>query len=251
MPYRGNIRAYLLGWGGIIPLAVYIPYYLLEVLDVRNKILKLAFTNVAVAVAFRCVEAMYGTTKPSFIESSLSNYCLYYSACVPYEWDSKTQTARKITPKELGTRLGQVLFHFTFLSLHMSFMMHVNFQPFPTNIVIDDYHLSWELLSPNNLANGYLTVILLYFVLWIGFEGCAFGENVKGYATYPIFSNPLMTSTSAIDFWTRKWNTMIHRILKVRGDMERSRGLSQNPQDIMEQIPLAFGYRQTKPFCCC
>jgi len=48
----------------------------------------------------------------------------------------------------------------------------------------------------------------------VGFELASVGENLKGYATIPIFLNPLWSSTSPTDFWGRKWNLMIHRILK-------------------------------------
>jgi Membrane bound O-acyl transferase family len=48
----------------------------------------------------------------------------------------------------------------------------------------------------------------------VGFEMTNFGENAKGYITKPTFLNPLWTSTSPTDFWGRKWNLMIHNILK-------------------------------------
>jgi hypothetical protein len=53
-----------------------------------------------------------------------------------------------------------------------------------------------------------------YFHLLVGFELTNFGENVKGYLTKPTFINPLWASTSPTDFWGRKWNLMIHNILK-------------------------------------
>jgi hypothetical protein len=36
----------------------------------------------------------------------------------------------------------------------------------------------------------------------------------QGLDTKPVFSNPLSTSRSPSEFWGRKWNLMIHRILK-------------------------------------
>ena len=53
-----------------------------------------------------------------------------------------------------------------------------------------------------------------YFHLLVGFELTNFGENVKGYLTKPTFLNPLWDSTSPTDFWGRKWNLMIHNVLK-------------------------------------
>ena len=94
--------------------------------------------------------------------------------------------------------------------------MHVQFDPLPSSVVIDDYHLSWDLLTPNHLIKGYLVVVSLYLILQIGLEGVALCENAKGFATVPIFSNPVFASTSLIDFWTRRWNIMVHKALKVR-----------------------------------
>ena len=216
LPYRGTVEAYLLGWGGILPLSICTPYLLLEWLDVRNKAIKFVFCNLMGAVAFRCMEAMYGTTTPEFIESSLGYYCLYYSTCVPYEWDSKSQTVRKVAWKETLSKIWLLLVYFMLQSLLLSFLIHVHFEPFPSPVVIDDYHLTWDLLSPNHLLNGYLIFLLIYFVLLISFEGMAFGENVKGFATVPTFSNPVFASTSLVDFWTRRWDVTIHKALKVR-----------------------------------
>ena len=53
-----------------------------------------------------------------------------------------------------------------------------------------------------------------YFHLLVGFELTNFGENVKGYLTQPTFLNPLWDSASPSDFWGRKWNLMIHSVLK-------------------------------------
>jgi hypothetical protein len=211
---RGTVQAYLLGWGFIFPFALTFPYWLLETFDMRNKIVKLAATGLT-TVGFRCIEAMYDCSPP-VVESTLTNYLTYYTAACPFDWDKKTQTVRKITKKEVLSMLIKFSLYSTMLGLVLSFLMHFNFQPFESNVKFNEWNLTWDLLSPAHLANAYLVVVLTYLTLWVGFEGTALGENVQGYATKPIFSNPLMTSTNPIDFWTKKWNTMIHLLLKVR-----------------------------------
>jgi hypothetical protein len=211
---RGTVQAYLLGWGVIIPFVLAFPYWLLETFDMRNKIIKLATSTIFTTVGFRCIEAMYDCSPP-VVESSLSNYLIYYTTPCPFDWDKKTQTVRKITKKEVIRMLIKFSLHLTMLSLVLSVLMHFNFQPFESNVKFNEWNLTWDLLSPAHLANAYLVVVLTYLTLWVGFNGTALAENAQGYATKPIFNNPLMTSTNPVDFWTKKWNTMIHLILKV------------------------------------
>jgi Membrane bound O-acyl transferase family len=40
------------------------------------------------------------------------------------------------------------------------------------------------------------------------------GENIKGWSAKVPFRNPLFLSTSPTDFWGRRWNTVIHDVLK-------------------------------------
>jgi hypothetical protein len=212
---RGTIQAYLLGWGVIVPFVLAFPFWLLETFDMRNKVVKISTGTIVMIVGFRCLEAMYDCSPP-VVESSLTNYLIYYTTPCPLEWDKKTQTVRKVTSKQVIRMLIKFYFHFTMLGLVLSVAMHFNFQPFESNVNFDQWNLTWDLLSPAHLANAYLAVVLTYYSLWIVFESTALGENLQGYATKPIFSNPLLTSTIPIDFWTKKWNVMIHLILKVR-----------------------------------
>jgi hypothetical protein len=212
---RGTVQAYLVGWGVVFPFILAFPYWFLETFDIRFKVVKLATGAVSMIVGFRCIEAMYDCSPP-VVESSLANYVLYYTTAAPFEWDKTTQTVRKITKKELISMLIKFYFHFTMLSLVLSFLMHFNFQPFESNVKFNEWNLTWDLLSPAHLANAYLVAVLTYFSLWVSFEGSSLGENLQGYATKPIFSNPLLTSTTPIDFWTQKWNKMVHLLLKVR-----------------------------------
>ena len=57
--------------------------------------------------------------------------------------------------------------------------------------------------------------VLLYFALNNLFELNAFGENAKGYATERLFDAPLTKSRTPTEFWTKRWNHMTHKLLKV------------------------------------
>ena len=48
-----------------------------------------------------------------------------------------------------------------------------------------------------------ICIVLTYFCLHVSFESNGMAENLKGYATVPIFSNPLFASRTPTEFWTK------------------------------------------------
>ena len=158
--------AYMLGWGVLIPVSLWIPFEMLELLDIRSQILKLVPSSVPMVIVFRCFEAMYDTSPP-VVEASLTNYLTYYSATIHHVWDPKTNARVKVTTQEFLRNLIRVTYYFHLLSLSLSFMMHYNFQPFESPVVLDDFHFNLDLLSPAHIANSYLLVGKSFF-------GCLF-----------------------------------------------------------------------------
>jgi hypothetical protein len=65
LPHRGTTSAYLLGWGFLIPLACWLPFWFIEAADLSNRFVKLPSGSVMTCVVFRCIEAMYDTTTPT------------------------------------------------------------------------------------------------------------------------------------------------------------------------------------------
>ncbi|CAB9513380.1 Pfam:DUF821 [Seminavis robusta] len=216
IPNRGSVGAYLLGWGVIIPLSLWIPFEMMEAFDLRNKILKMCVSLVPMIVVFRSIEAMYDTSPP-VVEYSLANYVTYYTCTIHHVWDPKTNGRVRVNTQQFISTFLRVVYYYHLQSLSLSFQMHVDFKPFKSDpVVLDEFHVTrfWELLRPDHIANAYLIVLHLYFYLLVGFELTNFGENIKGYLTKPTFKNPIWTSKSPTDFWGRKWNLLIHDILK-------------------------------------
>jgi len=215
--YRGTASSYLVGYGLVIPTCLWLPYRLVDLLDVRNKAIKFGFGTLGTVVTFRTIEAVHGTSADrDIVESSLSNYVAYYSSLIQFDWDKNTKSRRRITVTELWTTARRIFVHYHFVSLLLSFEMQHDFRPFKSSKVqLDAFHFNlWDLLSPSHLANCYCLGLLTFYLLSTAFEITAFGENVKGLATLPIFFNPLFTSTCPSEFWGKKWNLVIHRTLK-------------------------------------
>ena len=199
---RGTHEAYLIGWGIVVPISLYLPFYLLETFQSQNRVVNLAMSSVMTCLFFRVIEAMYGTS-PLYVTKSLANYVGYYSSLTPYVWDPKTESRAKISTSRLLANLLNVLGAFTTVSVVLSYLKHYDYRPFPSTVILDKLELTWELLSPNHIANAYFHAWLVYGTLHTGFEGTAFGENAKGYDTQPLFDDPFFKSRSPTDFWTR------------------------------------------------
>lgn len=210
---RGSIGSFIIGWGFVIPSSLYLPFYLLDVLDLRNKLLCLSSSTAMSVIFFRCIEAMYSTS-PEFVELSMSNYCGYYRNLVPYVWSPKTKRIERITGMQLFRSFMERLSKFFALSLVLSFLIHYDFKPFEDTVELTSLSITPDLLSLGHLFNSYFTALLVYLALNNLFELNAFGENVKGSATYPLFDAPLTHSKTPTEFWTKRWNHMTHRLLK-------------------------------------
>jgi hypothetical protein len=211
---RGTTGAYLLGWAVIVPIAIYLPFFFLEFLDLRNKVIALSASTLMTVICFRCIEAMYNTS-PDVVETSIENYIAYYSSIVPFVWDSKTKERKKITASELISSFVGILVFFTATSLLLSFLMYTNYRPFDSPVRLDGMEWSIDLLTPAHIGNAYFHVLLLYCTLKTGFDLTAFGENLKGVASQKIFDSPFVGTRSLTDFWTNRWNRMIQQVLKV------------------------------------
>lgn len=210
---RGYLSSFLLGWCFIIPFSLYLPFYLLEALGMRNKVLCLGSSTASSVIFFRCIEAMYGAS-PAVVELSISNYCTYYASMVPFVWNTKTKRIEKITAAQLLNALVERLWMFFVFSVYMSFLFHYNYKPFEDKVSFTNFSITLDLISPGHLCNSYLMTLLFYFALSNLFELSAFGAKAKGNVTERLFDAPLTQSRTPTEFWTKRWNRMVHKLLK-------------------------------------
>ena len=209
------MNAYMLGFGIVIPLACWIPFVLLETLNVQNRVLKMSFATLPSVVVSKCIEAMYGTSLNTAVETSLSNFVLYCSSLVNQVWDTKTNKRLQVTNSEVLHHAWTIICQFLILSLVLSYLLAYNFKPFPSNVQVDQFSVSWDLLNPGQLANNYLVAVLTFYTLCAGFNLTGFVGNVQGYAVKDFLYCPLFRTKSPSDFWGRKWNPVIGGALKV------------------------------------
>lgn len=211
---RGQFDTYLLGWGVIIPFSIYLPFLLLDHIELRNRMASLSVANVMAVIFFRCIPAMYGTSPP-VVEESMETYVAYYSSAVPFIWDPKTRARKKISLTRLGQKTLNVLSAFTFANFLLSFLRHYDYKVFPSEVDLGKFEFTPAVFSLGHLGNAYLHALLMYNTLRFAFELAALGENLKGYDTLQLFDRPLTMSRSPTEFWTKRWNMYVRGLLKV------------------------------------
>lgn len=198
-----------------MPLSCWIPFELLETLNIQNCVLKMSLGTLPTIVVFRCIEAMYDTSLNTAVEASLANYVTYYSSIVNQVWNIKTNQRVPVTQKEFLSNTWTIVCQFCICSIVLSYLQAYNFQPFASNVQLEQFHASWDLFRPGQLANNYLVAVLTFYVLSVGFNLTGFAGNLQGYAVADVLKSPLFVTKSPSDFWAKRWNPVIGGALKV------------------------------------
>mmetsp|Transcript_13466 Transcript_13466/g.27484 ORF Transcript_13466/g.27484 Transcript_13466/m.27484 type:complete len:412 (+) Transcript_13466:135-1370(+) len=212
---RGSVASYLVGYGVIIPAVLSFPYAIIKYLDIQNVMVRFVL-YMPTLISFRCLEAMHcSQDKAPIAESSTSNYILYYSCLVEVKYDSKTEKPLKLTEIELARRLWRIVSQYFMLAGLYSLVMKHSFAPFdcPKEAHSLDHTIP-DMLRLGHLGNNLIGAYLMYLTLSFSQSAVAFAINLFGFATVDVMRNPLLASTSPSDFWSRRWNQVIHSMLK-------------------------------------
>lgn len=235
-----TLQAYLVGWGLIVPFWISWPVWLLSVLDVRNALFRFLVGSMApIICCFRTTEAIYGFC-PKHSTRSAKDFCFYY-ATVPIvarvkdddkhnansSSSSSSTTGRTIGDpilcsnskklKHLGTFLG-LLFLTGALQSILTPHLHLNIFGMGIEGVADkdvDWHSTQRYFTWQLYANSALQALLFQMYITMYLEALTFAFSVlTGFEAEPAMDNPLLESTSPTDFWGRRWNTVVHTVLK-------------------------------------
>ena len=215
---RGSTFAYLLCWGFILPFAVILPFYLISFFDVRNRAVLVSTAATPTLVTFRCLEALYGFS-PHSVEDSLFNYCMYYSSVIEFVFDKNTRSPAIATMGDVVKKGKSFMMNLIVVSLLLSFMEVHEYQPFDINesTIQDDSGLlrnTMRYVQPGHVANNFFSAVLTSSTVATG--TAAFGFAICGLAgilTLDVFDSPMFKSTSVSDFWGRRWNRLVRRLV--------------------------------------
>jgi hypothetical protein len=207
---RGSISAYLVGYGFVCPALLYLPFYLIHLLDLRNTTFKLASAAGPILMVFRTLEAMYGTV-PTFAKQSMGSFILYYIATVQIEFDSKTHKLVPALRSDLVRKAIRCNFLFLQTVVVLSILISYNYRAFPSRQIQSPADLFYW----GNLCNNYLMAFLTSLCLEAG--STAIGliiSLLSGISTVELNDSPLTKATSPSDFWGKRWNKLVSSAMK-------------------------------------
>jgi len=207
---QGKVVAYITGYGVVIPLAIILPFTLVTCLDLRNSFIILFVASLPMLVGFRCMEAMHGTG-PKEVESKLSSYCLYYSSMIEILFDEKGNgikvNAKEIYKTVVSTTIPALIEIVMLLSILVP-KSYKLVEERTTDSILDMFH--WSRLL-NNFSLAYLVASgLKVCSLILSFST----SMLSGFKTITVTDNAMLKCTSISDFWGRRWNQLIHGLLK-------------------------------------
>jgi len=208
---QGSVSSFLVGYGCICPLLVFIPFRIIEALDLRNITFMLCAAGATPSLLlFRCLEAMHGTL-PSFANQSLWNFILYYASTLQFVFDPKTEKPLPLTRGELASRAVSFVSLFVQTTLLYSLLLPYNYSPLPSR----EIQGLLDLFYWGNLGNNYLMAYLTGIALESGTTGLGILTSlVSGMRTMEINHSPLTKSTSPSDFWAQRWDRIVAGGLK-------------------------------------
>ena len=155
-----TIQAYLIGYGIVCPLLLYLPFCLIQLLEFKNVAFMLCLTGaVPSLLLLRVVEAMHGML-PSFAGNSLGDFVLYYSATLQFQFDDNGKP-KPMTRTIFLHKTWDFLKLFVLTSLLYSLLLPFDYDVFPSRKIaslLDLYY--W-----GNLFNAFLMASLTSIVL--------------------------------------------------------------------------------------
>lgn len=148
-PCTGSTQGFLIGYGIVIPLSLWLPFIMVDWLDIRNVGIRLGFCSLPMTVTLRCLEAMYGfvpsNDSSSQQQSSLWNYAVSVGFILRPMLDKKTGQMIPLNRKLFMETLQRHLFWMGAFGLAFHATRPSGFYPFPTAVVAHKTVIYFEL----------------------------------------------------------------------------------------------------------
>lgn len=150
---------------------------------------------------------------PAGVDNSLINLITYMSQPVEIKYDSKGPV--KSTWDQVKYNLVNWIKYIFILGLYCSILKAYNYQPYPKDEgpTIYDIKLGTGFTYGQLINNALIAMLFQVYLTTFGF-GLNFLASLLGYDLIPNMLNPIFESSSISDFWGRRWNLVVHGMLK-------------------------------------
>jgi len=196
--------------------AILLPYPLVDFLGYDNTAVRFTTCLPFALFMFRILEAVFGFV-PAGAKSSYGTYCAYFSLPFDMMFDAKTNEPIMATEQDVRDGQVDVAKSVACIVALCSVLSPFGYAPFGESnagefhegIVMSDY------LDYRHLGNCFAIAFFFQQGLALGF--CIFGNSIQtilGYKVKRSMRNPLLEATSPSDFWGRRWNVLVHAVMK-------------------------------------
>lgn len=178
--------------------------------ELKSKMAHFVLSFFGVVAFFRMLELVCGTGPRGF-DTSLKNFAVYFvsPAEVIFDDDGCMQAS---PPGHLGMLILRIAGHMLAGTVILSLGRATAFVPFyepGTSLTAQPF-----LGFPRALPAAYLQAAMVYCNLATATLMHQVPLALAGVNTVNPFRSPLLLSTSMRDFWGRRWNLLIHRLMK-------------------------------------
>lgn len=147
---------YLISFGLVLPIILYEPIYITQMLDIENRALRMFLLALPITASLRLLEATFGSL-PTGAEKSLSHFLSYFACLMGCKFDEHTHDPIHVTKAFFVQQVSKLLLHFGFVAILISLLIHHGYEFL--NVDIPSYSMDHgfnDLFSWNHLINNYL-----------------------------------------------------------------------------------------------
>lgn len=196
--------------GSLICVIIMMPYVLFDVIGTQNTAVRFSMMAPFVLYLFRTIEAAFGFV-PKGADNSLMLYCIYFASPAEVLFEQRA-TRREIIHSAIGVMKCAAV-----ISTLCTILSPSGYTPFGAisagefyePITIEGY------LNPRHLGNCF--VMAFFFQSGLALGNSALGnlcQLLTGFKVLHTMNNPMLEATSPSDFWGKRWNLLVHVVLK-------------------------------------
>ena len=206
-------RKLLLG-GALFLSAILVPYGIIDLLREPNTAVRFTICLPFALYQFRVLEGLFGFT-PAGAVGNFEVYGAYFA--LPFDMIFEDDRPVMATRREKIESVLGLWRPVAIMILMLSTMIPFDFKPFGEQNA-GEYHETisvQDYLAPGHLGNCF--AIAIFFQQGLALGDALTGGAIQlflGYKSERCMRNPMLDSDSPSDFWGRKWNRLVHAVLK-------------------------------------
>jgi len=196
--------------GSLLCFTSIVPYVLFDILGTQNTAVRFSIMAPFVLYLFRTVEAAYGFF-PKGADESFRLYCIYFAS------PAEVLFEQRATRKDMFQSTIGVMKCAAVMSTLCTILSPRGYTPFGAISAGEFYEpITVErYLNLSHLGNCFAMAYFFQSALAVG--NSVLGNLVQlltGYKVLHTMKNPMLEATSPSDFWGRRWNVLVHVVLK-------------------------------------